>query len=543
MTKTDNKIAAIYIRCSSDEAKKEGYSPQTQKEKTEKAINEYGWQTNKNLIYSDIGSSGGTDKRPGLQQLIKDAQTGKFDIVVVYRMDRFFRDVRLLLNTIEDLRELGIGFKSVTEPFDTSTPTGRAMFANAGIFAQWMREIGLESRNEGMIKAMKEGKYLSGTAPYGYDLNRKTQKLKINKQEKGIVKKMFKWLTEEKLSEYKIQNRLNELKIPTKYDNLKRGKRTLSKCWWNKRAVGRILRNERYTGIYYYRKYKKPSRCKNKSNLRPKEDWIKLKMPEEKIISQKTFNKAQKQLKRNKELSKRNTKLIYALQHKIICGYDGRRYQCARRLYKSKKTGDQRETKYYFCSAIRKDLSAQKCPSSTISDSRILPPVWNKIKEILSDPKLVMTKLEEYKQKKTDDKEIKAEIKHLEKKILRERKKKERYAELYAEGSVLKKFYDQKVKKCNEEIEITQKEREKLSQKLMSEEARKERIESVEKLYKKLKDKLENATYETKREVIQLLIEKIVKTGDRLEIELNIPFKEKREEIDSAGCEDRRRVD
>ena len=157
---------------------KQGYSPETQKEKTEELINTDGNQLDKEYIYSDLGCSGATDKRPGLQKLLTDARNDEFDIVYVYRMDRFFRNLRLLLNTVGELRDLGIEFKSVTEPFDTSTPTGRAMFANVGVFAEWMREVGLESRNEGMIKAMEEGKWLGGTPPYGYKLNKETQKIR-----------------------------------------------------------------------------------------------------------------------------------------------------------------------------------------------------------------------------------------------------------------------------------------------------------------------------------------------------------------------------
>ncbi|MEA1964754.1 MAG: recombinase family protein, partial [Candidatus Aerophobetes bacterium] len=98
------KKAAIYVRCSSDEAKKEGYSPETQKERIQQSIEGNGWQTNNNYIYSDIGFSGSTDKRPELQRLLRDARNKEFNIVIVYRMDRFFRNLRLLLNTVAELR-------------------------------------------------------------------------------------------------------------------------------------------------------------------------------------------------------------------------------------------------------------------------------------------------------------------------------------------------------------------------------------------------------------------------------------------------------
>src|SRR3989344_2611221 len=204
------KRAAIYIRVSSDEAKKEGYSPETQEEKLRGFVMANNYELNEKHVYNvDLGCSGSTDKRPGLQKLLKDANNKEFDIILVYRQDRFFRNLRLLLNTVADLRELGIEFKSLTEPFDTTTPTGRAMFANAGVFAEWMREVGLESRDEGMKKAMADGKWLRGTAPFGDKFNREIQKLEIDEEESKVVKMIFEWVVFEKLSKYKVRQRLN----------------------------------------------------------------------------------------------------------------------------------------------------------------------------------------------------------------------------------------------------------------------------------------------------------------------------------------------
>ncbi|MFA4880799.1 MAG: recombinase family protein [Candidatus Doudnabacteria bacterium] len=537
---TKTKRAATYIRCSSDEAKKEGYSPETQEEKSKELIKNFGWQLNKNHIYLDIGFSGSTDKRPELQRLLRDAENKEFDVVVVYRMDRFFRNLRLLLNTVGELKELGIEFKSVTEPFDTSTPTGRAMFANAGVFAEWMREVGLEARNEGMIKAMKEGKWLGGTPPYGYKLNNDKHKLEIDEEETPIIKMLFGWLVDEKLSEYKIQQKINAMKIPTKYDRLGREKKTKSKCWWNRRVIGRILRSEIYTGTFYYRRYKYPGRVKGENNLRPKEEWIRVEDKNLKIIPREFFEKAQQQLKKNKELSPRNTKQIYTLQHKIICGLDGYYYQCATRHY-SNKFGHG-ETKYYFCSGIRPCFTPKRCSAPSVSESRILPPVWKKLKEILTDPEVIMRELRDYLKRKNKKNQIHKQLNDIKNTLSSLNAKRERYAELYAEGSINKEFYDKKTQECKKEVERLKKEEEKLSQLLLTEEEKQKRIKSVENLYHELKESLKSVTYEVKREILQRLVEKIVKTDNRLDIEFNIPFTESSLKPASECLTDSRRI-
>ena len=541
---TETKRVAIYIRCSSDEAKKGGYSPETQEEKLRGFIKNNRWQLEERHIYKDIGYSGGVKERPALHRLLADAKNKEFDIVLVFRLDRFFRKLRLLENVLTELLDSEIGVKSITEPWaDYSNPSARLNVQILGAVAEWQREIGLGSRNEGMIKAMKAGKWLGGTPPYGYKFNKETQRLEIDEKEARIVKMLYRWLVNERLSEYKIQQKINSMEIPTKYDRLGRKKKTGSRCWWNRRTIGRILRSEIYAGAFYYRRYKSSARVRGENNLRPKEEWIRVEDKSLKIISRELFEKAQQQLKKNKELSPRNTKQSYTLQHKIICGFDGYRYQCATRHYHSEKTGESRKTKYYFCTGNRRYFSPKGCPAPTISESRILPPVWEKLKEILTNPEIITQELKDYLEQRSKKNEIQRQLNNIEDSLNSSNAKRERYAELYAEGSINKEFYDKKIQECEKEIEGLQKEKEKLSHLLLTEEERQKRVKSIKGLYLQLKESLENATYEVKREVLQRLVGKIIKTGNNLDIEFNLPFTESSLKPTPVDCSNNRRMD
>ena len=547
------KRAAIYVRCSSDEVRKgrtddknkseeakRGYSPETQEEKARSLIKNEGWQLDEKHIYNkDIGYSGSTDKRPDFQRFMQAARNKEFDVAVVFRMDRFFRNLRLLLNTVAELRDLGIEFKSVTEPFDTSTPTGRAMFANMGVFAEWMREVGMESRDEGMIKAMKEGKYLGGTTPNGYKFNKEKQRLEIEPKEAETVKMVFGWLVEEKLSEYKIQQRLNIMKVPTKWDLLGRKKKTKSVGWWNRKTVDRMLTNEIYTGKYTYRKYIATGRTRNEKNLRPKEDWIEVEDDSIKIIEKEYFDRGQKQLKINKQQAVRNTKEIYALQHKVVCGKDRYRYQCA--IRRNKKSGN--STKYYFCVGIRNYLTPNHCLSSTISESRIMPPVWDKLKETLTNPKLIMAEINKYINRESNYDKLQKQLGNITSAIESAHNKKERFAELYGEGSIEKTFYDQKIKLCDKDVEELKKEEKTIAQSMVSEEENKRRVRSAELLFDRLKNRLENATYEIKVEILQMLVGEVEKIDDDLKIEFILPFLDEQVPSGESDCSDNARMD
>ena len=524
-TGTIIKRCAIYVRCSKEEAKIEGYSPEIQEEGIKNFIKNNGFTYKEKHIYKDIGESGGTDKRPELERMLTDAKNNEFDLVLVLRLDRFFRKLRFLENTLTDLLNSGVGVKSLLEPWaDYSNPSSKLNLQILGAVAEWQREITLGSRNEGMIRAMKEGKYLGGTPPYGCKFNKEKQKLEIEKDEIKVVVMMFEWLVNEKLSEYKIQQRLNTMKVPTKFDLNGRKKKTGSKCWWNRKTVDRILTNEVYTGTFYYRKYIHPGRTKNEKNLRPKEDWIKVEDKSLQVVSQEIFGKGQKQLKKNKELSIRNTKEIYALQHKIVCGLDGYKFQCAIRRYELTKTGSRRETKYYYCVGTRKELTAKLCSASTVTESRIIPPVWEKLKELLENPELVAEQIETHNKGNCHNEE---QLENIKKSLVSLEAKKERYAELYGEGSINKTFYNEKMQECDNQIDDLKKEEAKITQFLISDEEKGLRVRSLESLHAQLKDEIKSATYESKRFLMQKLVEKVVKTKNRLDIEFNFPILEK----------------
>lgn len=169
--------------------------------------------------------------------------------------------------------------------------------------------------------------------------------------------------------------------------------------------------------------------------------------------------------------------------------------------------------------------------------------MWDKLKEILTNPEVIMKELEDYFKQKGKKNQIQQKLNSIENALNSFKIKRERYAELYAEGSITKDFYDKKIQECEREIQGLQKENEKLSYLLLTEEERRKRIKSVKELYLQLKESLESAAYEVKVEVLQRLVEKIVKTDNKLDIELNIPFDESYLKPTSKSLTDNRRMD
>jgi len=140
---------AIYTRVSTEEQVREGTSLDVQREYLEKYTKREGYEIYK--VYSDEGISGYSDKRPALQELLKDAKLRRFDLAIAYKIDRFSRNLKDLLNLVDELSSSGVGFKSATEPFDSTTSAGKLMFQQLGSFAEFERNGLAERVLRGMI--------------------------------------------------------------------------------------------------------------------------------------------------------------------------------------------------------------------------------------------------------------------------------------------------------------------------------------------------------------------------------------------------------
>lgn len=118
--------------------------------------------------YVDTGISGKTDKRKQLQNLMKDARLRHFDVVIVWKIDRFARSVKHFHTLIGELENKNIGFTSITQNIDTTSPTGKLMLSILAAFAEFETDIREERQKAGIAKAKSEGKHLGRPAKLNY---------------------------------------------------------------------------------------------------------------------------------------------------------------------------------------------------------------------------------------------------------------------------------------------------------------------------------------------------------------------------------------
>lgn len=226
---------ALYYRVSTMEQAQEGYSIGEQQNKLEKYCEARDWKIVDR--YSDPGYSGSNLERPGIQRLIEDCKKHRFEMVVVFKLDRLSRSQKDTLYLIEDVFQAqGIDFTSMSENFDTSTPFGKAVIGLLSVFAQLEREQIRERMTLGKVGRARSGKAMSWhNIPFGYAYDKVTQSYVVNPAQAPIVKSIF-------------QDYLAGKSITKIRDDLNQAGHIEKNVPWSYRTVRQILDNITYTG-------------------------------------------------------------------------------------------------------------------------------------------------------------------------------------------------------------------------------------------------------------------------------------------------------
>jgi DNA invertase Pin-like site-specific DNA recombinase len=150
-----HKRAAIYVRVSTDKQ-----TVENQLRELRQIAERRGWEVVKEYDDAGISGSKGRNDRPGLDEMLKDAQRRRFDVVMAWAIDRLGRSLIDLLSTIQQLETCGVDLYLDQQAIDTTTPTGRLMFQITGAFAEFERSMIRQRIRAGLRRAVEAGKQL-----------------------------------------------------------------------------------------------------------------------------------------------------------------------------------------------------------------------------------------------------------------------------------------------------------------------------------------------------------------------------------------------
>ncbi len=279
-----------YIRVSTEEQAKEGYSIPAQKERLDAFAKSQGWTITE--YYIEEGRSGKDLERPAAQKMLADITEGNIEIVLVYRLDRLTRSVIDLHTLLQLFEKHQVAFRSVTEIYDTTTATGRLFITLVAAMAQWERENLGERVYFGMSEMVKQGRRPGTKEPYGYTYNKEKKVLDVNPGEAKVIRQIYDmYLKGDGIR--KIVRSLNESQIPTKFGKT-----------WADNTISHILKNPLYLGSFRW-------------------DGEKFDGGHTAILDENTWLSVQEKMVRKKKLPPRHASGNYPLTGILKCGLCG----------------------------------------------------------------------------------------------------------------------------------------------------------------------------------------------------------------------------
>ncbi len=238
---------AIYTRVSTDQGLEQDFnSLDAQYDASQSYIRSQahaGWTLVRGK-YDDGGFSGGNTDRPALQRLLEDVQSGKVDVIVVYKVDRLTRSLADFAKLVELFDKHNVSFVSVTQQFNTTTSMGRLTLNVLLSFAQFEREVTSERIRDKIAASKRKGLWVGGMAPLGYDT--KDRKITVNEAETDTVRTIFRSYL--KLGSLNLlMADLRKQGIVSKIRTLKTGD-TVGGIPFTRGGLAHLLRNRFYVG-------------------------------------------------------------------------------------------------------------------------------------------------------------------------------------------------------------------------------------------------------------------------------------------------------
>ena len=427
------KNVVFYTRVSSKE-QVENFSLENQ----EKEIREYCKKEKYNIIakFTDEGITGASvDKRTGLKAMLKKVvEDESIDAIVIWKLSRISRNTKDLLEIIEVLSrnskktEKQCALISIKDGINTKNAMSKILIKFLGIFAEMERESIIAQVTSGMRERAREGLVNGGPTPFGYTRNSEKH-LVIFEEEAQVVKKIFSMYINEKVGYEAIAKYLSKQNIKTKKGKL-----------FDKQSVKYVIDNPIYAGLVRWGK-------------KGEEDEILARGQHEQIISEETWQRAQK---RRKDTSFKPVKKYnhnYLLSGLIKCPYCG-----------SVMIGyPNGKYKYYACS--KWNNNKMECGSHLLKGRLIEDEVIEKLSFLVENKKITEGLKNQYNNETGDIEKFEKRIKELEKEINKYQKRKKQAIEMRLDEEIsrdeflkIKEELETNINKINaEKIEINKK--------------------------------------------------------------------------------------
>ena len=378
------KIVAAYARVSTE---RQAESQTIEQQLT--ALRAYaagqGWTLTDEQVYRDEGWSGARLDRPALDRLRDAIGRALVDTLLIASPDRLARRYAYQVWLLEEFARAGCEVVFLDRP-PTNDPQDALLVQIRGAVAEYERTVIADRTRRGRLAALQAGRLLPWSSPpYGYRSDPQAPRdpagLAVDAERAAVVRRVFAWYVEEGLTLHAIARRLTEAGTPT----------ATGQSNWGPTSVGGILRNTSYRGVAYgnreqrvpaRRRYPLSGRVARASGgvsarARPADVWIAVPVPA--LVTPELFAAAQERLGRNRAWSPRNTQGEYLLRRLVSC----------RRCGRAECVSNNGRYAYYRClprAGGRADEHQARCQEQSVPTGALDAVVWADLCQVLSDP-------------------------------------------------------------------------------------------------------------------------------------------------------------
>jgi site-specific DNA recombinase len=380
----DGSRVGLYARVSTEEQKL-NQTIRGQLEEIREWARSSGWSIVDE--YLDDGGSGriSFENRPGAKRLLTDLSSGKFDFVIVWKYDRLGRTLKYILNAVDMIRSNGVGVKSKLDDVDLTTAAGVLQLQVQGAVAEYELKMIMERTAVGRLLKAKEGKWVYGPLPYGYDFDANkhpvvSQRLvtSLGKTEADVVREVFENIAQGSTAAAEAL-RLNQFGVPPIRRYSQERDVQHAACWQADRVAG-MIHNTMYKGTYTIE-----SESKGKQTIE---------VPA--LLDEVTWQRANNQLEKNRSLSKKNAKRFYLLRGLLVCAKCGHHY-VGGQWAKGTRWKDSEPPLYYRCNqqSFHKKLGVEYCNAKVLQADDVEFKAWDFTVRVLHNAERFVQEAEE----------------------------------------------------------------------------------------------------------------------------------------------------
>lgn len=499
--------AALYARVSTRRQEQEA-TIESQIAQLLAYAEEYGYGLLPEHQFIDQAVSGRYLARPGLDRLRDTVMLGVFDTLLCLSPDRLARSLGAQQVVLDELRQWGVEVVFVNQPTLGDSPHERLLLNVEGAFAEYERTVISERMRRGRLYSLRQGRSVPTQAPYGYRyrpaLDGQASRWVVVAKEAAVVEQMFVWYTQHDISLGQVAQRLNDGSIPSP-----EGK------GWYASTIGRLLRQPAYKGIAYYARHQadysavgqprdhgQGTLCFPRYKLRPSEEWIEIAVPA--LVDETTWQAAQERLQMKARFAQRNSQRTYLLRGLLVCGV------CQHTL----QGRTQRDIVYYICTHGGVHCPPGVAPHTcSVRGDVIEPLVWESLRELLHDPQRIQAAWEALH---AEDATTANEVQRCKQREALLRKQRERLLDAYQAGILSLEELIERQNPLDTEFK-------ELQRKLTDASPSTSLQLSLDVFTKRIEQALAASDVQTRQEVLRLLIERIIITGDTLTVEHVVP--------------------